>query len=147
MSYNVQDPPFSRVSRQVTRGAESGGVFCGFVGSDLTWTPAVNLYETAVSYRVCVDLAGVDKSRLDITVRPPADPGDPMRLVLRGERPVPQSPDVDANNAPRRDRIHRMEIDHGAFVREIELPADVDADRIAATYRAGLLWVELPKRR
>ena len=40
-----------------------------------------------------------------------------------------------------------MEIDHGAFYREVELP---DAGRpgqiIAAHYRNGMLWIELPKR-
>ena len=38
-----------------------------------------------------------------------------------------------------------MEIDHGGFCREVELPEDVDRDRIAANYRNGMLWIELPK--
>ena len=45
---------------------------------------------------------------------------------------------------PRRVRIHLMEIDHGGFCREVELPEDVDKDRIAANYRNGMLWIELP---
>ena len=45
----------------------------------------------------------------------------------------------------RRVRIHLMEIDHGSFCREVELPEDVDRDRIVANYRNGMLWVELPK--
>jgi HSP20 family molecular chaperone IbpA len=39
-----------------------------------------------------------------------------------------------------------MEIDHGPFVREVELPDDIDHEAIRATYRVGLLWIELPKR-
>ena len=38
-----------------------------------------------------------------------------------------------------------MEIDHGAFSREVELPHDVDKERINAVYREGMLWIELPK--
>ena len=38
-----------------------------------------------------------------------------------------------------------MEIDHGAFCREVELPEDVDRKRIAANSRNGMLWIELPK--
>jgi HSP20 family molecular chaperone IbpA len=39
-----------------------------------------------------------------------------------------------------------MEIDHGSFCREVELPHDVARDRISAVYRDGLLWIELPKK-
>src|SRR3954471_18763218 len=53
-----------------------------FVYSPDTWTPNVNLYETIGSYFVCVDLAGVDKEKIDIEV---AD----QRLTLRGSRLVP----------------------------------------------------------
>ena len=86
------------------------------------------------------------------------------RLVITGDRPVPRGPavaDVFAGESDEpaagegaaatatlpRQRVHRMEIDHGHFAREVDLPADVDQNAISATYRAGLLWVELPKRR
>jgi HSP20 family molecular chaperone IbpA len=39
-----------------------------------------------------------------------------------------------------------MEIDHGAFCREVELPHDVQPERVTANYRDGLLWIELPKK-
>ncbi len=125
--------------------------YCGFAGSDPTWSPAVNLYETAHSYQVCVDLAGVDKRLLDVSVRPAQPDGEGVRLMIRGDRGVPCSPVSSVAAGPgasaARSRIHRMEIDHGPFVREVELPSDVDHESISATYRAGLLWVELPKRR
>ena len=38
-----------------------------------------------------------------------------------------------------------MEIDHGTFSREVELPQDVDREQITATYRNGMLWIEIPK--
>jgi HSP20 family molecular chaperone IbpA len=40
-----------------------------------------------------------------------------------------------------------MEIDHGLFARDVELPANVMSDDISAKYQDGLLWIELPKKR
>jgi HSP20 family molecular chaperone IbpA len=42
--------------------------------------------------------------------------------------------------------VHLMEIDHGTFCRTVDIPANVDATKISANYREGLLWVMLPKR-
>ena len=156
MTTNAQgDPPFSKFSRQAGRVVDAvTHNFTGFVGSDPTWTPCVNLYEVEQAYRVCVDLAGVDKDRIDVTVRPPTKGDELPRLYIGGERPVPRSPVAsspavsgDGRPASSKSRVHRMEIDHGRFAREVELPADVDHEAISATYRAGLLWIELPKRR
>ena len=141
--HQTSDPPFSKFTRQAGKLMESvAHGYCGFAHSDQTWAPCVNLYETPDAYRVCADLAGVDKERIELTVHG-------QLLLIRGEREVPRSPQASGarGNAPQRARVHRMEIDHGPFAREVELPADVDATAISATYRNGLLWVELPKRR
>jgi HSP20 family protein len=136
----TSDPPFSKFTRQAGKILESVNQgYCGFAHTDQTWAPSVNLYETEESYRVCVDLAGVDKERIDLGVHGPL-------LTIRGEREVPRSPHAVRPNAQRA-RVHRMEIDHGCFCREVELPADVDPKAISATYRNGLLWIELPKLR
>ncbi|MFN4243108.1 MAG: Hsp20/alpha crystallin family protein [Tepidisphaerales bacterium] len=137
-----------------------GSGFCGFY-TEQRWTPAVNLYETEAGYSVCVDLAGVDKNRIDVEVLD-------RQLRLSGHRPVPSdfgpgSDDAPAANPPahaagkvggggvvgnpgRRCRVHVMEIDHGAFERLVELPADADADQITARYREGFLWIDIPRR-
>jgi HSP20 family molecular chaperone IbpA len=39
-----------------------------------------------------------------------------------------------------------MEIDHGPFCREVELPADVAHEHVSATHLNGLLWIQLPKK-
>lgn len=113
-----------------------------YIYSNDTWTPNVNLYETAGSYLVCVDLAGVEKDKIEVEVVE-------QRLKLRGTRSVPISlPDESGApppETPPRLRVHLMEIDHGGFTREVELPADVDRAGISATYRNGLLWIEIPR--
>jgi len=138
------DPPFTNLARQMNKLVEQmhKGYYNFLPGE--TWTPNVNLYETEETYLVCVDLAGVDKAKIDLVV---AD----GRLKVRGARHVPVQPDGDGQAAPdpnqqKRVRVHLMEIDHGSFLREVELPQDVVHEKINANYRNGLLWVEIPKK-
>lgn len=137
----THDPPFGHLARQI--GKISDQVQRGYYSfyPSETWTPSVNLYETETSYLVCVDLAGVDKEKIELTV-------ENHRLKLRGTRVVPTNTESgESELRGRRVRLHLMEIDHGAFCREVELPEDVRQEEIRASYRNGLLWVELPKRK
>ena len=143
-------------------GAMRRGYF-GFSPTE-TWTPNVNLYEDDTRYLVCVDLAGVDKETIDLTV---VD----GRLKLKGRRAVPTFPEGETDPHPAgggeaegeppakrsrrkppgggergRVKMHLMEIDHGGFGREVELPEDVRHADINAAYRNGMLWIEIPKR-
>ena len=141
-SRTASDPSFSNISRQANKLIDQmQKAYFNFCPSE-TWTPSVNLYETRESYLVCADLAGVDKEKIEVEVTGQV-------LKLRGTRAVPAheeaSAETTAHGSPRRVRIHLMEIDHGGFCREVELPEDVDRDRIAANYRNGMLWIELPK--
>lgn len=141
MSVTVtSDTPFGSISRQMNKLVDQMHKgYYNFLPNE-TWTPSVNLYETETAYVVCVDLAGVDKEKIDLTV---AD----QRLKLRGARAVPiQHEGPDGEAASKRVKVHLMEIDHGGFCREVELPHDVEHDKIAANYRNGMLWIELPKK-
>ncbi len=130
--------PFGGMSREMSKMIDQlqRGYF-GFSSAE-TWQPPVNLYENNTAYLVCVDLAGVEKDRIDIEVHQ-------QRLTLRGTRPVPTY-DANPQSPGRKLRVHLMEIDHGAFIRQVEIPADVQEERISATYRNGMLWIELPKK-
>jgi HSP20 family protein len=141
------DPSFSNITRQANKLIEQmQKSYFNFCPSE-TWTPSVNLYETADSYLVCADLAGVDKEKIEVEVVG-------QTLKLRGTREVPTYEEAikagardqkGGGHEPRRVRIHLMEIDHGGFCREVELPEDVDQNKISANYRNGILWIELPK--
>ncbi len=140
------DQPFSKLARQANKlmdQLQKG--YYNFYPSE-TWTPSVNLYETASEYLVCVDLAGVDKDKIDVEV-------EDGRLRLRGRREVPTFPELDptavgsgSGEHPHRVRVHLMEIDNGAFAREVEIPQGVDRECITAHYRNGMLWIEIPKK-
>jgi HSP20 family protein len=136
------DPPFQnlgRPARHLMDQLQKG--YYNFAPSD-TWTPSVNLYETPASFLVCVDLAGVEKDKIDVEVHD-------GKLRLRGTRPVPMCEPVSTceqtEAEPKRVRVHLMEIDHGSFSREVELPPNIARERITATYRNGMLWIEIPK--
>lgn len=103
------------------------------VGATNRWRPAVNAYRCADQFVVCVDLAGVDKSAISVFA-------EHRKLVLRGTRPPP-GPPCDQRQAV---RVMEMEIDYGPFERVLDLPLDVDPDRVEAKYRDGLLWIYLP---
>ena len=96
------------------------------------WQPPINLYETAEAYYLCLDLAGVDGKLIDLKV-------DGRTLRVSGHRPAPAPEGVTQT------RIHVMEIDHGPFYRAIQIPLEVDTDRIEARQRNGLMWVTMPK--
>jgi len=131
---NVFGPMQRRTARA---GDPPGAAFYGFCPRE-TWAPAVNLYEGSENYLVCVDLAGVVKEEIEIAVKR-------HRLVVRGTRAVPQ-PGESAEESSARLRLHLMEIDHGQFCREVELPENVSEEDIGAAYRDGLLWITLPKK-
>jgi HSP20 family protein len=99
-----------------------------------TWAPSVNLYEDAGGFYAVADLAGVDPKEMELRVEKDV-------LVLVGQRETPQPPDPHDTVC-----LHLMEIDHGAFSRTINLPPGVDASRIEAAYRNGLLWVRIPRK-
>lgn len=136
----THDPPFGNVAKQLGKMFDQLHLgYSSFYPSEC-WQPNVNLYETETAYLVCVDLAGVDKDKIELTV-------ENHRLRLRGQRPMPSNSDGEESNLKdKRVRLHLMEIDHGSFFREVELPADVQHDRILATHRNGMLWIELPKK-
>ena len=99
-----------------------------------SWRPAVNLYESASSYFVCVDLAGMDRDAIDVTLNENV-------LVISGTREHPQPAERCTGLS-----IHLMEIDQGPFCRSVEIPSEVDLSAIRASYTtAGYLWIELPK--
>jgi HSP20 family protein len=95
--------------------------------ADADWYPAADVYENDAQYTVAMDLPGIDRAALDISV-------DDDRLTVRGNR--------DGNDAT----VHRGECPRGSFLRTFSVPASVNQNDIRADYKDGVLEVHLPKR-
>lgn len=94
------------------------------------WSPAVDVYEDEKSIVVKADLPDMDEKALDIHV-------EDGILTLKGERKFEKE--------SKEKNFHRVERSYGSFSRSFALPEDVEHDRIAATYKNGVLEVTVPK--
>ena len=100
------------------------------------WSPAIDAYRCAAGFVICVDLAGVDASVVELVV-------EPSRVVIRGQRSPPEPAEEDGSIV----HVLALEIDHGPFEREVLLPEETDAGSLRAEHHNGLLWIHLPVRR
>ena len=96
------------------------------------WRPAINAYRCEHGLRICVDLAGVNRADIRLEI-------EPGRLTISGQRALPE-PDLEHSTT----QVLAMEIDHGRFERQINLPLSVDRSRVTAEQNNGLLWIYLP---
>jgi HSP20 family protein len=93
------------------------------------WTPAADVYNRETEYVIMVDLPGIDRETLDISV-------DENRLWLRGARSVEDDT-----------QQRRIERPNGRFLRRFgPLPPTIDQQSIKADYKDGVLRITLPKR-
>jgi HSP20 family protein len=93
------------------------------------WTPAVDVFETADRYVVMVELPGLSQDDVQLQHHE-------GRLTISGVRRERELPC---------EQFHRMERGHGSFSRTFQLPVPVEAERITADLRDGVLTVSCPK--
>jgi HSP20 family protein len=109
-------------------------MFSEFYGETFSraWVPPVDIFETE-NHEVVLraELPDLKREDIDLTFENGV-------LTLKGERKVDQ--DV------KREHYHRRERRHGTFSRSFSLPNTVDASRINATYKDGVLTIRLPQR-
>jgi HSP20 family protein len=92
------------------------------------WQPSVDVQEDAHKIVLFADLPGLDQKDVEIRV-------EDQLLTLRGERKAPVG-----EAGLRRERVS------GSFSRAFTLPPTVDAEKISAEMKAGVLTLTLPKR-
>lgn len=103
--------------------ARTGQLFTG-------WSPALDLYQSNDNVIAVVELPGMRKEDIEISLHDGT-------LTISGERKRENSSDGD--------KAERTERYIGRFRRSIALPTRVDAGKVSATYRDGILTVTLPK--
>ena len=92
------------------------------------WIPAADVFERETDFVIALDLPGIERDSLDISV-------NQDKLVVRGERAAAET------------MKGRSERPSGSFLRKFgPLPSAIDRERIAAEYKDGVLRVTIPKR-
>jgi HSP20 family protein len=94
-------------------------------------SPAVDLAEDEKSFKVSVELPGV--RREDVTVELHEDV-----LTIRGEK--------KSEREEKKDRVHWVERSYGSFSRSFTLPPTALAEELKASFKDGVLAIEIPKK-
>lgn len=120
------------------REEQMSRLLAGFYGrpqEDLTpgaWVPAVDIYSNGQHELVLkAELPDMKEEEIELTV-------ENNTLTLRGEKKL----DTEVTQ----EQFHRIERSYGAFVRTFALPPTVDAGKVSAEYKSGVLTVRLPLR-
>lgn len=92
--------------------------------------PAVELIENDDSYKVSVEIPGIDSEDIDLSVQQDM-------LIVKGEKRE-ESSEVERNHV-------RSERSYGCFERHITLPADAQLESIEATSKNGVITIEIPR--
>ncbi len=93
------------------------------------WSPALDLYQNSDNVVAVVELSGMRREDIEISLHDGT-------LTISGERKR------ETSNGEKAERTERY---IGKFRRSITLPTCVDATKVSATYRDGILTVTLPK--
>jgi len=94
------------------------------------WAPAIDVEETNDAMIVRAEIPGMKKEEIKVTVAEDT-------VTISGERRY---------ESEKKDRtFHRVERAYGSFQRTIVLPVSVQGDKAAASYKAGVLELTLPK--
>ena len=97
---------------------------------ELATMPKVDVSETNDSVHVTAELPGMKEDDVEVTLAH-------GNLVIQGEK--------RAENEEKQESYHRIERSYGAFHRSIPLPADVDDQKVDASFQNGVLKIVLPK--
>ena len=97
---------------------------------DGEWMISVDVSETAKEIIVNAEIPGVEAKDIDVNLAGNV-------LTIKGER--------KREHEKKEENLHRVERSYGSFYRSLSLPSEVDADKIKASYKKGVLRVTMPK--
>jgi HSP20 family protein len=123
---------FERMRREMDRLWDSffeGGLRKRTEGAE-DWHPSLDIAETKNEIVVKAEVPGMDPKDIDISL------SDGM-LTVKGEKKQ-EKEEKEAD-------YHLIERSYGAFTRSVQLPKEVQSDKISASYKNGILKINLPK--
>jgi HSP20 family protein len=96
----------------------------------LTSAPALDVYEEKDDLVIKAELPGMEKDNVEVSLTD-------HTLTIKGEK--------KKEDEVKEEKYYRSERSYGSFVRSLQLPTDVQADKIKASFKNGILEVRLPK--
>ncbi len=96
-----------------------------------TWQPLLDIYERKDSILIVVELPGVDKDRITVTIEQGV-----LKIVGYRPKQVPEGTE----------HVHQMEIPYGHFARYVKLPPCADIEKVEAKHDRGYLTIEIPRK-
>lgn len=117
---SVLQDRINRIFNESVRGAEN---------ASRAWAPVVDILETEGDLIVRAELPGLSREEIDIEITSET-------LTIKGERKM------DEEN---KDRYLRVERPYGPFQRSFTIGVPVEASKVKASYRDGILEIVIPK--
>jgi HSP20 family protein len=97
---------------------------------EVEFLPRVDVVETDKEVKVTAEIPGMEEKDVEVSL-------DKDILTISGEK--------TSERNEKDGQYHRMERTYGSFRREIQLPSEVDAEKVDAVFSKGVLIVSLPK--
>ncbi len=92
--------------------------------------PSIDVVDTGEGIKITAELPGMEQNDIDISITKDV-------LNIKGEK--------KAEKEEKGKGFYRMERSYGSFNRTIPIPAEVDTDKVEATFKKGILTISLPK--
>jgi HSP20 family protein len=125
--------PEEHVQEQVDRLVDTLAAFSTGSRVGTEWKPPITLWEGKEELVIDVDLPGMTRERVQVTV-------DRGLLQVHGERPLRDAKDGDGRT------LKYVEHPYGRFRRVIPLPHAARVEQLQANLRDGVLEIRIPKR-
>lgn len=94
------------------------------------FVPKIDVSETEKEIKITAEIPGMDEKDINVNLQNDV-------LTISGEK----SNEVDEKSST----FHRMERSYGAFRRDIQIPADINSEKISAIFNKGVLTITMPK--
>jgi HSP20 family protein len=93
------------------------------------FNPRIDIKESPKKYTITMDIPGMDKNNIEVTVKE-------NNLIISGER-------TSSKEEKSQDKFFRQERSFGHFVRALPLPQDADVSTVDAKYENGVLTIDV----
>jgi HSP20 family protein len=123
-------PGFEDIENRMQKMMENALTETDASPAAIGWVPAMEITETPSEMIVSAELPGIEKKDVDISV-------DDDLLTISGEKAEEKTTDDK--------KFHLWERSYGSFRRSFSLPRGVDASKINAEFKNGVLKVHMPK--